>query len=141
MSTSLYMMATKQIPNPSQDPNVPTITVPQYQETIGGPYVAFYFNGSASVLISCEENATLDAAPDVLAIDPTALDDDASSEDAVTIAGFAGAQVQVTNGLGQSKQSSGGQVQAPPQSYRDALQQLNSGSPIILAAVASAVTI
>jgi hypothetical protein len=138
MSTRLYMMASKQIPSPLGIPSIPTITVPQYVEAIGGPYVAFYFNGSASVLISCEQNATLDAAPDVLAIDPTTLDDDASA-DAATISGFAG--VQVTTGPGNSKQSSGGQVGAPPQSYRDALQQLNDGSPITLAAVASAVTI
>ena len=125
-------MATKQIAGLAED--IPTIMVPQYYESLQGkPFVGFYSNGAASVIVSCEDSADLNAAGDVLKIDPAALDTVADPNSLDTLSSFNGT---VSQGPGLSKgvvaTIDGSKPAAYAQSFRDPLQQLNNGSPIVL---------
>jgi hypothetical protein len=139
MSTSLYVMPAVQVANPfaGQDPTAPaTITVPEYFDSFlkGQTFVGFYFNGGVSVLVACEQNDGLDSAAHVLIIDPNDLDALASNDDLDTIASLAGtAPTLGSTNQSASKASLSGEVGSTDSAtYRQALQQLNNGSPIVL---------
>jgi hypothetical protein len=86
----------------------------------GKSFVAFFFNNNASALVSTEDNNGLNAAADVLRIDPATLDTAASSGDLSTLFSFSGVATGAVS------------AQTPAQTYRSALQSLNGGSPIVL---------
>jgi hypothetical protein len=134
MST-LYAMATTQVASPNNASVM--LTVPEYYSTFlsGVDFVAFYFNNGASVLVACEDNSGLDAADDVLVIDPANLDSIMSDDDSSTLGSLAGA-VQASPGggagnlMGAGSGGSGGG--SAPQTYQSALQALNNNSSIVM---------
>lgn len=137
----LYIMSTTQVPG--TDAYIPNMTVPVYYDTAlkNKNWVAFYASGASSVLVSTDDNDALNMASDVVRIDPTTLDSVADQGTLDTINSLSGAAIATSGSTSTSTSTSkgvldggGGVVTPPPpaQTYRDALQALNSGSPIVM---------